>query len=326
MNQQPLDAPAPGDPVETWLRQMVDRGDRSIEQMAGVMAEDGFPEHQAWVFAATAWLRYSPVGIPDLFEEEALRKALSHCREHVGPALAEFHGARRGARATVMRDPSTLGNGVVLCGRSAHVQFAISHPRVALIGDLLSAGECAALIELARPQLQASEVTPRTSGRSTIERHTRSSRDTFLARGKDETQRRIEARVAELVGLPASHCEDISVIHYTEGGEFLPHVDYLEPDPANPRVFGSEGDRIATVVVYLNQVEEGGATCFPALGLEVSPRAGSALYFTYRQPDGSPDAASLHAGRAVLRGEKWIATFWFHERSCEEGECIPKQP
>ena len=148
-----------------------------------------------------------------------------------------------------------------------------------------------------------------------MERYTRSSRDTFLARGTTDTQRRIEARVAELVGLPGSHCEDISVIHYPQGGEFLPHVDFLEADPANPRVFGTEGDRIATVVVYLNQVKEGGTTCFPALGLEISPQTGSALYFAYQHPDGSPDAASLHTGRPVLNGEKWIATFWFHERS-----------
>lgn len=316
MTQEQLEAPELADPVETWLRQIVDHGDRSIEQMAQVMAEDGFPKHQAWIFAAAAWLRYSPVAIPDLFEQESLRKALAHCREHLGAALAEFHAGRPGHGATALRDPASLGNSVILDGRSACVQFVSSHPRVALIGDLLSAEECAALIELARPRLRDSEVTPQNTGQSAVERYTRLSRDTYLVRGMTDILRRIEARVAELVGLPGSHCEDISVIHYPEGGEFLPHVDFLEPDPAGPRVFGSEGDRIATVVVYLNQVEKGGATCFPALGLEVCPQTGSALYFAYQQPDGARDAASLHAGRPVLRGEKWIATFWFHERSC----------
>lgn len=316
MNQRQLAVAEAVDSVEAWLRQIVERGDRSVEQMARVMVEDGFPEHQAWIFAAAAWLRYSPAAIPDFFEQEASRAALAHCREHLGAALAEYHAARPGQGATALRDPASLGNGVILDGRPVCVQFVSSHPRVALVGDLLSAAECAALIELARPRLQNSEVTPEATGQSVVERYTRFSRDTFLTRGATAIQRRIEARVAELVGLPISHCEEISVIHYPEGGEFLPHVDFLESDPAGPRVFGAEGDRIATVVVYLNQVEAGGATCFPSLGLEVSPQAGSALYFAYQRPDGSRDAASLHAGRPVLKGEKWIATFWFHERTC----------
>lgn len=319
MNQEQFEATELADSVESWARKIVNCGDRSIEQMARVMTEDGFPEHQAWIFAAAAWLRYTPVAIHGLFEHESLRNALAHCREHLGAALAEFHARRPGQGATVLRDPVTLGNGVFLGDRSARVQFVSSHPRVALVSDLLSTDECTALIELARPLLQDSEVTPQTTGQSVVEHYTRFSRDTFLVRGTTEIQRRIELRVAELVGLPGSHCEDISVIHYPEGGEFLPHVDFLEPDSAGPRVFGSEGDRIATVVVYLNQVEAGGATCFPALGLEISPQTGSALYFTYQQPDGRPDAASLHAGRPVLSGEKWIATFWFHERPCMGG-------
>jgi prolyl 4-hydroxylase len=66
--------------------------------------------------------------------------------------------------------------------------------------------------------------------------------------------------------------------------------------------------------MYLNDVEAGGSTVFPEVGLDVLPRRGNAVYFAYTTEQGELDARSLHGGSPVSAGEKWIATKWFRQR------------
>jgi hypothetical protein len=119
---------------------------------------------------------------------------------------------------------------------------------------------------------------------------------------------------AALLGCPVSHLEPLSVNRYGKGGEFREHVDYLEESSTDTRVFGEAGDRVATLVLYLNEVASGGATVFPIAGLELRPQRGSALWFSYCDGADGFDPASLHAGAPIVRGEKWIATVWAHAR------------
>ncbi|MEZ5661867.1 MAG: 2OG-Fe(II) oxygenase, partial [Burkholderiaceae bacterium] len=71
--------------------------------------------------------------------------------------------------------------------------------------------------------------------------------------------------------------------------------------------------RIATLVLYLNTVEEGGETAFPKINVAVRARQGAAAYFEYHNAQGQLDPRCLHAGVPVRRGEKWIATKWLRE-------------
>jgi prolyl 4-hydroxylase len=66
--------------------------------------------------------------------------------------------------------------------------------------------------------------------------------------------------------------------------------------------------------MYLNDVEEGGDTCFPSLGLTVTPRKGSAVYFEYFYNDHRLNELTLHAGSPVAAGEKWVATQWIRRQ------------
>ena len=79
-------------------------------------------------------------------------------------------------------------------------------------------------------------------------------------------------------------------------------------------MLGSGGQRVATLVMYLHEPEEGGDTYFPEIELSVRPRRGSAVYFEYHNERGQLDARCLHAGTPVLRGHKWIATKWLRQR------------
>jgi prolyl 4-hydroxylase len=108
--------------------------------------------------------------------------------------------------------------------------------------------------------------------------------------------------------------EPLQILHYGLKGEYLPHHDYFDPnDPGSPVILKTGGQRIATLVMYLNTPEEGGATHFPELDLDVKARKGSAVYFEYMNKNGQLDSRSLHAGMPVLKGEKWVATKWLRE-------------
>jgi prolyl 4-hydroxylase len=72
------------------------------------------------------------------------------------------------------------------------------------------------------------------------------------------------------------------------------------------------GQRVATVVMYLAEPERGGGTTFPDVHLEVAPKRGNAVFFSYDRPH--PATRTLHGGAPVLAGEKWIATKWLRQQ------------
>jgi prolyl 4-hydroxylase len=75
----------------------------------------------------------------------------------------------------------------------------------------------------------------------------------------------------------------------------------------------SWGQRTWTAMIFLNDVEEGGATWFPLAGIRVKPKRGLLLAWNNMNPDGSPNVNTLHEGMAVQQGVKYIITKWFRE-------------
>ncbi len=68
-------------------------------------------------------------------------------------------------------------------------------------------------------------------------------------------------------------------------------------------------------MIYLCDVEEGGETNFPRLGLKVPPRRGTLLIWNNMRPDGSPNGETVHAALPVMRGTKYVLTRWYRERT-----------
>ncbi len=66
--------------------------------------------------------------------------------------------------------------------------------------------------------------------------------------------------------------------------------------------------RLFAFMTYLNDVEEGGATCFSHYGLEIKPQKGLTLLWP-------AEWTHAHCGNPVVRGSKYIITGWlnFHE-------------
>ncbi|KAK8268621.1 hypothetical protein V6Z12_D11G077000 [Gossypium hirsutum] len=202
------------------------------------------------------------------------------------------------------------------------------HPRAFLYKGFLSSEECDHLITLAKDKLEKSMVADNESGDS-IESEVRTSSGMFLQKAQDEVVADIEARIAAWTFLPVENGESMQILHYENGQKYEPHFDYFH-DKANQEL---GGHRIATVLMYLSDVESGGETVFPNAegklsqpkddswsdcaknGYAVKPRKGDALLFFSLHLDATTDSDSLHGSCPVIKGEKWSATKWIHVRS-----------
>jgi prolyl 4-hydroxylase len=195
--------------------------------------------------------------------------------------------------------------------RRVEVLMTLRSPRVVVFGGLLSDDECDALIERARPRMARSETVQIETGGSEVN-VARTSRGMFFDREENEVCARIERRIARLVAWPIENGEGIQVLNYQPGAEYQPHHDYFDPAKAGTaNIVARGGQRVGTVVMYLNSPEKGGGTTFPDVGLEVLPVKGNAVFFSYDRPH--PATKTLHGGAPVIAGEKWVATKWLRE-------------
>jgi prolyl 4-hydroxylase len=184
-------------------------------------------------------------------------------------------------------------------------------PRVVVLGGFLSHAECDELTELARVRLARSETVQLDTGGSEVN-EARTSEGMFFNRGENEMCQRIEARIAAMLDWPVENGEGVQVLRYKPGAQYRPHYDYFDPaQPGTPSILKRGGQRVATVVMYLNTPGRGGATTFPDVHFEASPVKGNAVFFSYDRPH--PMTRSLHGGAPVIEGEKWVATKWLRQ-------------
>jgi prolyl 4-hydroxylase len=196
--------------------------------------------------------------------------------------------------------------------RQVHVLHTVTHPRVVVFGDLLADDECEALVAAAAKRLARSLTVETQTGGETLNVD-RTSDGMFFERGENEIVARIEQRLAHLLRWPLAFGEGLQVLRYAPGAQYRPHYDYFDPaEPGTPTILRRGGQRVGTLVMYLQEPERGGATVFPDIGLEVAPKRGTAVFFSYERPD--PGTRTLHGGAPVLAGEKWVATKWLRER------------
>ncbi|MDH6151841.1 prolyl 4-hydroxylase [Paraburkholderia sp. WSM4179] len=198
--------------------------------------------------------------------------------------------------------------------RKVRVLSRLQRPAAVHIANFLSADECEQLIALAQPRLDRSAVVDPVTGRDVIAGH-RSSHGMFFRLGETPLISRIEARIAELTATPVENGEGLQMLHYEEGAESTPHVDYLMTNnEANRESIARSGQRMGTLLMYLKDVEGGGETVFPQIGWSVAPQRGHALYFEYGNRFGLCDPSSLHASTPLRSGDKWVATKWIRTR------------
>jgi prolyl 4-hydroxylase len=245
------------------------------------------------------------------FDESYARVAIAVVRSMAERVRRQNPSMLSGYQADPIRLPSAAR--VRAADREVRLPVVLADPNVAIVENLLSEQECDKLIQLSRGKLRGSQVVDPQSGRLE-ESGVRRSEGTHFGYGENAVVQRIEQRVAALTGLPIPNGEPLQILHYPVGGEYIPHHDYFDPAfPGTASLLSQGGQRVATIVMYLNEPEGGGDTWFPELEMAVRPARGSAVYFEYFNARGELDSRLLHAGTPVTRGEKWIATKWLRQ-------------
>lgn len=210
-------------------------------------------------------------------------------------------------------------------------------PRVLVMDDFLTLEECQHIIALAKEQgmkrssLHAGgEGGGRDTPKTQRDNSTRSSTNAWLDRDSSEIVDGVYHRAAQAMHIDesllrhrselrydiASHhsiAESLQVIRYKKGQQYTPHHDFVYPDMQNRY----QPTRFATLLLYLNDVEEGGETTFPRAitkdrhdGVVITPKPGKAVLFYNVLPDGNVDDLSQHGAQKVKTGEKWAANLW----------------
>ena len=125
----------------------------------------------------------------------------------------------------------------------------------------------------------------------------------------------LEARLFALNSIDPAYGEPVQGPRYEIGQEFKAHTDYFEPGGQDfTRYCSVSGQRTWTFMIYLNDVEAGGATRFKVVDKLVRPETGKLLCWNNHRPDGTLNAATLHHGMKVRKGVKYVITKWYRER------------
>ena len=237
------------------------------------------------------------------------RQSRSIVAEVLKLPLAALNAPAPGASPRGLRTRHPEAPEVDVDGHLVGISLSVENPALRVLENLLDAEECDELIALAQPRLKRA-LTVASDGSNQVDQR-RTSEGMFFTLNELPLVGRIEQRLATLLGMPVSHGEGLQILHYLPGQEYEPHFDWFDPQqPGYDTITAVGGQRVASVVMYLNTPAQGGGTAFPELGLTVTARRGAAVYFAYE----GGDQQSLHAGLPVQRGEKWIATKWLRER------------
>lgn len=205
-------------------------------------------------------------------------------------------------------------NKIVLSDKEVSISHTCHKPYMVVLDDFLSAEECAALIEHSQDKFKVSKVVNDEDG-SRVQSKSRISESVSHSKSTHKVVKTIEARIAELLNWPANHGEGVLVLKYENGGEYKPHYDYFNPDKeGSSQIMQKSGQRVGTFLMFLSEVEAGGATRFPKLNFEVRPKIGRALFFSNVDLAGEIDETTLHAGMPVIKGVKYLSTVWLREK------------
>lgn len=188
----------------------------------------------------------------------------------------------------------------IITDREIDIVAKLEVPLIVVLGNVLSNEECDELIRLSKDKMKRSKI-----GMTREKNELRTSSSMFIEESENETVARVEKRISVIMNIPIEHGEGLQILQYKPGQQYKAHHDFFKVGNNN---------RISTLVMYLNDVEDGGETFFPKLNFSVSPKKGMAVYFEYFYNDPDLNELTLHGGTPVITGEKWVATQWMRKQ------------
>ena len=195
-----------------------------------------------------------------------------------------------------------------------------SAPLIETVTALLDPMECSHLAALSMPHLKRSKViSDQASGRAVDGRSSEGMN--FHIGLRDVVVTTVIRRLCDIADCEFSHAEALTALMYIPGGQYKVHPDYFPLDThAGQLQLANGGQRVKSIVCYLNEVAGGGETEFPDLGIKVKPVPGSVVYFENTNSEGQPYPASRHAGLPVTAGMKWISTLWIRQSQHDQSK------
>ncbi|CAN4079748.1 unnamed protein product [Withania somnifera] len=204
-------------------------------------------------------------------------------------------------------------------------------PRALYFPNFATIEQCQGIIKMAKADLKPSSLALRKGETAENTKGIRTSSGMFISASEDKTGilDLIEEKIAKAIMIPRTHGEAFNVLRYEIGQSYHSHYDAFDPSQYGPQ----KSQRVASFLLYLSDVEEGGETMFPfksgqnmdvnydfrkCMGLKVKPRRGDGLLFYSLFPNGTIDPTSLHGSCAVMRGEKWVATKWIRDQEMDD--------
>lgn len=271
-----------------------DAGDGVAALRSAVFAAEGFGRPHDWNAALELLARAAELGAGDAQRQITLLTDDTSAGAPWGDQLAnlDLHALLTPPPLERKSDVSMVG----LCKGFAPQRF------------------CAWLIERSQARVQPAYVQVAGTG----ERRISTKRTAFSCgigpQNRDFVMSVLQERAARLTGLPLSNQEQPNVISYEPGQHFEAHYDFTAANLMHLPEFVRSGQRVMTLVTYLNDDFAGAPTRFPKLELDLRGGVGDAVVFSNVQPDGTPDLNTLHAGMPPESGRKWVLSQWIRER------------
>lgn len=178
-----------------------------------------------------------------------------------------------------------------------------------IIDNFLSKQECDMIINKMKTNLRPSTIT----NKNEPDKYYRTSKTSDL-KNSDPFIKKINNKICDYIGIPNKYSETLQGQYYDVGNEFKKHTDYFKSTNKDYKKYlGKQGQRTWTFMIYLNNVKEGGETEFPKLNLKLKPTQGKAVIWCNLNNNKSVNPYTLHIGKPVIKGEKYIITKWFRE-------------
>ncbi|ESQ46232.1 hypothetical protein EUTSA_v10000619mg [Eutrema salsugineum] len=238
-------------------------------------------------------------------------------------------------RRTVNKKTESLDHEETGDSSDSNIPFQVLswQPRTFYFPNFATKQQCEAIINMAKHNLKPSQLAARIGETAeTIQNH-RTSTGVYIRADDDKSGilAAIEEKIAIATRVPRDYYEPFNILRYRLGQKYDPHHDAFNPADYGPL----RSQRLASFLLYLSTVEEGGETMFPfeswrnmegnydykkCVGLTIKPRQGDAIFFYNLLPNGTIDPISLHGSCPVIKGEKWVATKWIRDQSFEDYE------
>ncbi|KZS04832.1 prolyl 4-hydroxylase subunit alpha-1 isoform X1 [Daphnia magna] len=196
------------------------------------------------------------------------------------------------------------------------MEEAYHKPLIVIYHNVISDDEMETVKKMAQPRFKRATVQNSVTGNLEPANY-RISKSAWLKSEEHDHVLKVTRRVGAITGLDMATAEDLQVVNYGIGGHYEPHFDYARKEEVNAFKDLGWGNRVATWLFYMSDVEAGGATVFPKLNLALWPQKGSAAFWYNLHPNGEGNELTRHAACPVLTGSKWVSNKWIHERNQE---------